>query len=405
MKTKQNEETTEETTEESEEETEEEATEESEEETEEEAEKEITDKIEKNINKIVAKALKNIKDNPVSKSKEYKSEDLEKSVVETDPYLRSKRPFVKLSKSMERFVDDMKAMAKGGVVKTLTEGDDTAGGYLVPTEFQAEVIRYASENSIIRPRARVYNMTRDSLEIPKLDQSTYQFGGATLYWTAESGEKTASQPSFGKLKLTAKKLIGLCPVSDELLEDSAINLANFLVSLFGEAIGYEEDYRFLRGTGVGQPLGIINTSGVVSVDRNTSSQIRLVDLSAMEAQLPAWADSGSVWVTTKAGRAQMVRAGSETTGGVSLWVPSVQQGMPALFMGKPVIVTDKLPALGTKGDIILCNPSYYVVGDKGGIQVASSIHDRFRYDETTFRFVKRVDGQPAIPTAFVCLGR
>ena len=53
-----------------------------------------------------------------------------------------------------------------------------------------------------------------------------------------------------------------------------------------------------------------------------------------------------------------------------------------------------MQTLGTQGDIGLADFSQYLIGDKGGIKVATSIHLRFDYDETAFRFVLRYDGQP-----------
>lgn len=375
-----------------------------------EEEEEEVKKIEAVISKKIEKALKDIHDNPVKKSPMYRKEEstLETSVIETDPYLRSKRPFVKLSKKMEDFVDDMRSLAKGGVprsiLKALSEGDDTAGGFLVPTEFQAEVVRYATEESIIRPRASVFSMARDILTLPKFDQSSANFGGVELYWTAEKGDKTASQPAFGRITLNAKKLIGLCYSSDELLEDAAVNVANYLVSLFGEAIAYEEDYRFLRGTGMGQPLGIINTSGINIIGRNASSRIVLEDIVGMYVGHPAWADLNAVWITTKAGIGQLMRIGTESTGGISLWMMNLKDAIVPVIQGKRVLITEKLPALGSQGDIILARLDYYYIGDRGGLKVDSSIHTRFANDETAFRFVKRVDGQPAIASAFTILG-
>jgi len=216
--------------------------------------------------------------------------------------------------------------------------------------------------------------------------------------------KTASNPTFGKIRLAVKKVIGLVPCPDELLEDSAINLANFLVAIFGEAIAYEEDYRFLRGTGMGQPLGVINANGINVVNRTASSAIGFQDILGMEAALPAWAEPGAIWLTTKSGYSQLLYIGNtNTTIKLQLMYPSLQPGVPGVMLGYPIVKTDKLPAIGTKGDIILGNFSRYTIGDRGGLAVTSSIHDRFRYDETTFRFVKRVDGQPEQPTAFVVL--
>jgi HK97 family phage major capsid protein len=70
-------------------------------------------------------------------------------------------------------------------------------------------------------------------------------------------------------------------------------------------------------------------------------------------------------------------------------------GQYGMLLGRPVIPVEYCATLGTPGDIILADFSQYVAADKGAPQAASSIHVRFINDETTFRFVYRVDGQPA----------
>lgn len=340
----------------------------------------------------------------------------EKSVLETDPYLRRLRPFVQLSGKMENFVSDLKVLARGGIpkslVKALQESDDTAGGFLVPEEFQAEVIRFATEAAIVRPKARVIPMRSNTLTLPKLDQSNYKFAGIDIHWEGDEGDvKEESQPKFGRITLKVGKMIGLCPVSDDLLADSAINLANFLVGIFGEAIAYEEDKQFLTGNGMKKPLGII-TCGT-SRARTTADKIKYEDLKHMVQDLPAWADAGALWILTKAALTQILDIKSgvydgtdiDETKGLPLFLSgfSLAAGIPKTILGYPYALTDKLPAVGNKGDIILANLSAYYIGDRGGLMVASSIHDRFRYDETVFRFVKRVDGQCALSKAFVIL--
>lgn len=65
-----------------------------------------------------------------------------------------------------------------------------------------------------------------------------------------------------------------------------------------------------------------------------------------------------------------------------------------MLLGRPVIPVEHCATLGTPGDIILADFSQYAMADKGGVQAASSIHVRFLNDESTFRFIYRVDGQP-----------
>ena len=64
------------------------------------------------------------------------------------------------------------------------------------------------------------------------------------------------------------------------------------------------------------------------------------------------------------------------------------------ILGRPVIETEYNPSLGLAGDILLASPSQYALITKGGVQAASSIHVQFVTDETAFRFVYRVDGEP-----------
>ena len=387
-----------------------------------EAEKALMESIEKGVQEKVDKFLKDIQENPVKNSPMYRHQEatIEKSVLETDPYLRSKRPFVKLSKDMELFIDFMKSMKKGDQVgmqkaqaertklmtaqqKALQEDNDTEGGFTVPEEFQAEVVRYMDEAAVIRGRARVFNMTRDILRLPSLDQSSSVFGGFSFNEVDEEGAATEDSPTFGRITLRAKKVVGLTYVSSELLEDSAVNIANFMVSLMGEALADLEDTRFLTGTGMGQPLGITIALGTNIVSRQTSSRIVYEDVFAMWKGTLSTFDKNAVWVTSKAGVEQLLLINAEATGGLMLWVPSLRDSIPGTLLGKPLLVTERVQALGTAGDIIYGDLSKYFIGDRGGVRVDSSIHNKFETDQTTLRMIKRYDGQPAIAKAFTKL--
>ena len=360
----------------------------------------------------VDKIIKALRDNPIKQkvSREGGS-SVEKSVFEADPVVRKFRPFIQLSKGMEEFVDNVRSVAMGNAVEkqSVVGGVDEFGGFLVPDEFHAEVIRYQTENAIIRPRARVFTMARDTFNIPSLQQtSANHFGGISFSYTGETVAGTATRPTFGRITLSAKKLIALCAISNEMLADSAVNIANFLVNLYGEALTYQEDNEFLRGPGVARPMGIITDTRVPLSPRQIANRITFADIVGMYERLPAWASTNASWITTKAGIGQLMRmrADAVTAGdsaGAMIYQPSMQQNVPALLYGKPILETDKLPAVGTRGDLVLGDLRGYYIGDRGTIQVASSIHDRFSTDELTLRFTKRHDGLPGIPNAFVVL--
>ena len=89
------------------------------------------------------------------------------------------------------------------------------------------------------------------------------------------------------------------------------------------------------------------------------------------------------------------------TSGIPVWMPAnLAQGRPlSTLMGMGVEVVEQCQTLGTKGDIYLADWSQFIAITKGGMQSASSIHVQFTTDETVFRFVLRVGGQPVWQSA------
>ncbi len=84
------------------------------------------------------------------------------------------------------------------------------------------------------------------------------------------------------------------------------------------------------------------------------------------------------------------------TGGAPVFMPAggLSQSPYNTLLGRPVIPIEQCATLGTVGDIIFADMSGYLLAVKGGIESAMSIHVKFDYDESVFRFVMRVDGQP-----------
>jgi HK97 family phage major capsid protein len=73
----------------------------------------------------------------------------------------------------------------------------------------------------------------------------------------------------------------------------------------------------------------------------------------------------------------------------------LSQAAYGTLLGRPVIPIEQCQVLNTVGDIILADFSNgYIIAEKGGIKSDMSIHVKFQYDESVFRFVMRVDGQP-----------
>jgi HK97 family phage major capsid protein len=136
----------------------------------------------------------------------------------------------------------------------LAEASGVTGGYTVPPEFYQQLLTIMAENTFIRPRAFVQPMGSATLQIPYLDITTVQsagvspfFGGVQMYWTEEAQTRTETEPQFKQLELKAHELSGYSVSSNVLLQDSAVGLEKFLLTLFAQAIAWFEEYAFLQG--------------------------------------------------------------------------------------------------------------------------------------------------------------
>lgn len=286
--------------------------------------------------------------------------------------------------------------------KQMVESIGASGGFLVPTEFDAQLRAVSPEDVIVRPRATVIRMRRRQIDLPVLDQTgtvagrPHWFGGMRFFWAEEAAAKTLTEADFRLVSLVAHKLIGYTRASDELLDDSAISLNDFINGPLGFAggVSWTEDYEFLRGTGVGQPLGVINAGATIVVARAVGGTITYVDLTnLLESFLPS---ARGLWSCTQSGLSNLMQI--QDPNGNYIWQPNAREGVPQQIFGFPVIFTEKQPVVGNQGDILLCDWRYYLIGDRQATTIESTKFDMWRYDQTSWRVVHRVDGQPWLNT-------
>ncbi|MFI5264900.1 MAG: phage major capsid protein, partial [Candidatus Kapaibacterium sp.] len=108
-------------------------------------------------------------------------------------------------------------------IKTLSpqvEGTNSAGGFLVPQEFFADVIFLLNEFGFARKYCAQVGMKSNVLNVSTLT------GKPSVAWTDENTTIPASKATFGRLTLTAKKLAAIYPISNELLNDANIDIYN-----------------------------------------------------------------------------------------------------------------------------------------------------------------------------------
>lgn len=310
------------------------------------------------------------------------------------------------------FDNDVQTLRAREKALTTSTGDTPKGGYLIPPELQAEVMRLAeTQYGLARREFRYLPFTGpgNSRTIPRLGSSV------NVYWTNEGAKKTSTQPVFALVTQTMKKLAAIVPFTDELLEDSGINLTQLVAELFAEAVAKEEDTQFFNGTG--SPwTGILNASGtgVVSLatGNTTGANVTADSLLALIDATPTAALAGAKFYMHRSWLSVFRKLkGSD---GQYIFSPG-SQGIEAFLGGYPVVTSDAFPAAPTtaaKAFVLFGNLNQAAIfGDKQQLRVKlldqASITDTdgttainlAEQDMSALRIVERVGYVLAQPSA------
>jgi HK97 family phage major capsid protein len=180
-----------------------------------------------------------------------------------------------------------------------------------------------------------------------------------------------------------------------LLQDSVVGLEKFLMTLFGKAIAWFEEYAFLQGNGVGKPQGMLTANASIAYNRAGANQVQFADVAGMWSKLLPISWGKAIWTFSPSVVPQLLQLKDGANRAIFI---SIDQGITKSpnwsLLGRPAFPTEKVPALGTNGDLMLLDPSFYVIGDRMQIEIAASEHVNFLKNQMTWRVVERIDGQP-----------
>jgi HK97 family phage major capsid protein len=314
--------------------------------------------------------------------------------------------------------------AAGGSDGSLNEAIPSEGGFLVGADTSEKIYQrtYATGAIVNKCQRQPISASSNRLKLKVVDEDSRadgsRMGGVLAFWQNEADTFLSSRPKFRQIELTLNKLTALVYATDELLEDAAA-LEAWIMSNLPTEINFRLEDAIFNGTGVGQPLGILNSQALLSLSFGTtlSNVVPSADILAMWSRFwhpglqasvasiatenltagNAGGQPGAAWFIDQTVIPQLfsMTLGSGTAV-ILLYHPPGYMGLPGQYgqlLGLPVIPTEHNAQLGTVGDIVLADMSQYLVADKGGVEAASSMHVRFVYDEMTFRFTYRADGQ------------
>lgn len=281
--------------------------------------------------------------------------------------------------------------------------EDATGQYLVEPELDAEIIRELPKITVIRGLATVRTIGKDRLKMRSI-------GGVSVGWgKLETGKGptestlTPGTPTYQYVE----DLVGLAKIGVDELADSDFNLESILAEEFSRALGEEEDKQFILGDGHDseEPEGITKNATLVlsanTVESSVAGAVTIEKFLELLYKCPAqFRKNGSFIVnsaTELALRQLRAKTGDATYEGAFLWQPSVQEGKPNTFLGRPTYTQDDILDLtesGT-GDVFAIFGDFkagYRIVDRAGMTVQRLTELYAEAGLVGFLITKRVTG-------------
>lgn len=300
---------------------------------------------------------------------------------------------------------DVRLLAANRAATGMGESIPSDGGFFVQKDFSTELFKQVYEFGQIMSRVRQVPISANSngLKMNGVDESSRvngsRWGGVRGYWADEAASVTATAPKFRQMEWTLNKLFATYYITEELMQDAAA-LATLAVSAFTEELTFKAEDAVIRGTGAGQPHGILNAAAKVEIAKESGQAAATVvygNIRKMWGRMWARSRQSAVWLINQDVEQSLydMKIEGASSGVFPVYLPpGGASGSPyGTLMGRPVIPVEYCETLGTAGDIILADLSQYLMIRKGGMQAAASMHVRFLNDEMCFRMTMRLDGQ------------
>jgi HK97 family phage major capsid protein len=284
------------------------------------------------------------------------------------------------------------------------------GGLLLQGETSVDLMTKGFNNSQVLRRTSSRTTMSQFVDIIEVDEDSMaegsRQGGIRVYTDKELALITSSKTKFRKLRIEPKRLTGLYHASLEILRDVPM-LEGEMSAMFTKEFARKKQYQCIRGTGSGEALGILNSDAIVTVAKETGQSAGTIvrnNLTKMMSRVYFDNMPAIAWFINQDTLPELTKltvdvgTGGNATNDFIMRADPANGSLGTLF-GFPVIPLEQCSTLGTVGDIFIADFSEYITADKGGIDAASSIHVKFEYAQSTFRFLHWFDGQPRWRTA------
>lgn len=285
-------------------------------------------------------------------------------------------------------------------VKALTVATDANGGYLAPEEFGSELIKLLREFSPLRQYARVVNISASEIKYPR------RVTGTAATWVSEIGDRTETGMTFEQITLTPFELATFTDISNQLLADNSYGLEGELLTDYAESFGITEGAAFLKGTGIGQPKGLMTAAGIPEIKTGVAASFPTTNpadviIGMYHAIATTHAHNG-VWIMNRK-TLGTIRTWKDSTGRYLVLDP-ITVGGASTLLGRPIVEVPDMDDIGAgKFPILFGDLSGYRIVDRAGLETLRDPYTIKLKGQTRFHAWKRVGADITHPDRFVKL--
>jgi len=297
-----------------------------------------------------------------------------------------------------------RSMMSQDEVRALSSASDADGGFLVPVDFENDVLINAYNEAALRPICNVAPTGRDTVFMPALSKASVAWGTTNLAVSAQD-------LNAGGERISIYDLRALALVHNNTLDDAEANVSSELSAMFASAVSEAEDAAFGTGAGANTPSGVLSDSRVQANVTNSGVAAALNDasnngvdalISLMYSVKKTYRRNGHFGFNSLT---EAVIRKLKDGNGQYLWQPPVQAGAPATLLGRPIVNPESFPDIAANAFPIAFGDFKrgYKIRDRAGLTVQRLVERYAEYDQTGFIVKRRTGGQVVLAEAFGAL--
>lgn len=268
---------------------------------------------------------------------------------------------------------------------------DAKGGYTVPTQMLNKIVDSMKAYGGIASVAQILNTTNGQDITWSTSDGTAEEGELL----GENTEASEEDVSFGTATLGAKKLSSkIIRVSNELLQDSGVDIEAYLAARIGQRIGRGEAKYLVQGTGAGTPVqpkglvasvtGTVNTAAVATFTWQEMNKLKhAIDPAYRGGPKYRWAFNDSTLQVIE----EMVDGQNRP-----LWLPDVAGGTPATILNIPYVIDQAIDGIAAgKKFAFLGDFDRFIIRRITYMTLKRLVERYAEYDQTAFLAFHRFD--------------